>query len=300
MNYKNLRSYARQAAQPVISNSSLSDLDLEFPISVEEQKRIVAILDQAFANIDKAKANAEKNLKNARELFDSFLHNVFMGSTFNFNYRLMSDQSLLEMIDGDRGVNYPKKKDFINNDGFCLFLNTKNVRPNGFLFDETMFISEQKDKLLRKGRLKRNDVVLTTRGTIGNIALFDDSIKYENIRINSGMLILRPNTSEILPSYLFEVMRSGLVKKQIEEKTSGAAQPQLPIKTLNSFLIPVPKSLDDQKLIVSRLKEFEIEIQSLALNYQNKKHLYDELKASILSKAFSGQLTSTKDKDVAA
>ena len=96
-----------------------------------------------------------------------------------------------------------------------------------------MFITEQKDAKLRKGKLKRNDLVLTTRGTIGNIGLYSEEVPFDNIRINSGMLIFRPNTEVILPSYLFELFRSGIVKDQIREQTTGAAQPQLPIKTLS-------------------------------------------------------------------
>ncbi|MGI8635776.1 MAG: restriction endonuclease subunit S [Segetibacter sp.] len=77
LNFKNLRDYARQAAQPVISNSSLKDVELEFPTSLSEQKHIVEILDEAFTAINKAKANVEKNLQSAKELFESYLQNVF-------------------------------------------------------------------------------------------------------------------------------------------------------------------------------------------------------------------------------
>jgi type I restriction enzyme S subunit len=77
LNFINLREFARQAAQPVISNSSLKDVILEFPKSLPEQQRIVSILDEAFAAISKAKANAEQNLKNAKELFESYLQGVF-------------------------------------------------------------------------------------------------------------------------------------------------------------------------------------------------------------------------------
>ena len=266
-----------------------------FPISlppIPEQQRIVAILDQAFADIEKARANAEKNLKNARELFDSYLNQVFSQRGEGWSTRTMSDERLLQMIDGDRGHNYPKKSEF-DDEGYCLFLSTKNVRPNGFKFQDTVFISEERDNLLRKGRLARNDVVITTRGTIGNLALFDDSVEYNNIRINSGMLILRPNIGQILPSYLFEIMRSNIVKSQILAKTSGAAQPQLPIQTLNTFTFPVPESLDEQKEMVLKLRGLEKKGRMLQAVYINKIASLDELKKSLLQKAFSGELTKT-------
>ena len=74
---------------------------------------------------------------------------------------------LCEIIDGDRGKNYPKQEEFLDI-GFCLFLNAKNVTSAGFSFENCMYITEEKDTLLRNGKLKRGDVVLTTRGTIGN------------------------------------------------------------------------------------------------------------------------------------
>jgi len=283
---------SNKAALPSITGATVQELKIPLP-PIPEQQRIVAILDQAFADIEKARANAEQNLKNARELFDSYLQQVFSQWGDGWTTRMMSDKSLLQMVDGDRGHNYPKKSDF-KDEGHCLFLSTKNVRPNGFKFQDTVFISEERDNLLRKGRLKRNDVLITTRGTIGNLALFDDSVKYKNIRINSGMLILRPNVSQILPSYLFEIMRSNIVKSQVLAKTSGAAQPQLPIQTLNTFSFPVPESLIEQKEMVLKLQELEKKASMLQAVYLHKLDSLDELKKSLLQKAFSGELTKSK------
>lgn len=279
------------ATMPALNFSQLKTIHVKFP-SISEQKRIVSILDTVFAGLEQTRVKTEQNLKNARELFDSYLQQVFSQKGEDYNTRSMSDKSMLLMIDGDRGKNYPKKSEFLS-EGHCLFLSTKNVRPNGFLFEQTMFIDEHRDSLLRKGKLERNDVVLTTRGTIGNLALYDEKIGYDNIRINSGMLILRPNTEIILPSYLFEIMRSEIVRKQIDEKVSGAAQPQLPVNTLNSFSFPVPLSLEEQKIIVDSIRKAELEINRLTNIYQKKLIAIDELKKSILQKAFSGELTNT-------
>lgn len=203
----------------------------------------------------------------------------------------LGDTSILKIIDGDRGSNYPSKEEF-SDDGFCLFLNTKNVRPDGFNFDTTMFISEEKDKVLRKGKLQRQDVILTTRGTIGNVAIFDEVVEFENIRINSGMLIFRPNIHKILPSFLFEVFRSGIMKSQMTRHVSGAAQPQLPIKTLIDFEIPVPSTLESQRKMVASVREIDAETQHLESIYQQKLAALDALKKSLLDQAFTGQLVT--------
>jgi len=97
-------------------------------------------------------------------------HNIDqVGSELDRGWKEFSlSEAPLEIIDGDRGKNYPSQEEFMSI-GQCLFLSTKNVRFNGFDFSDCQFVSKERDELLRKGKLKRNDVVLTTRGTIGNI-----------------------------------------------------------------------------------------------------------------------------------
>jgi len=170
-------------------------------------------------------------------------------------------------------------------------MNTGNVRPDGFDFTNVMFITEERDNILRKGKLKRDDVVLTTRGTIGNIGWYNAQVPFDHIRINSGMLIFRVNQQKILPEYLFTIFRSGVMTKQIKEKTSGAAQPQLPIKTLVTFRIPVNSNLEKQKEMVKHISEMDIQQQKLITSYEAKLKNLEELKKSLLQKAFRGQLT---------
>lgn len=287
-------SYISGVTEGMQSNSTgIRNLDLnvykeiEIPIPpLSEQKRIVKILDEAFEKIEKAKENTENNLKNSKELFESYLQNVFGSSVAQ---KKLGDKSLFQIIDGDRGKNYPKKSDF-HNEGYCLFLNIKNVRPDGFSFETKMFITEAKDNLLGNGKLKRNDVLLTTRGTIGNIAVYDENVSFENIRINSGMLIFRPDTKLIIPEYLFAVFQSGIMKSQIKKHVSGAAQPQLPIKTLVNFFIPVPKLISEQKAIVKKLDSLSEQTKKLEKVYIQKLSNLEELKKSILKKAFGGEL----------
>lgn len=271
-----------------LSGGKLKDVTIPIPL-LPEQQRIVGILDEAFDGIATAKANAEKNLKNARAVFESELNAIFTKKGVGWEEKKLGDGSLLEIIDGDRGLNYPKASDF-HEEGHCLFLNTKNVRPDGFDFKSTMFITAEKDGQLRKGKLQRDDVVLTTRGTIGNIGIYSEDIPFDNIRINSGMLVFRPNKQKLLPSYLFELLRSEIVKDQIRNQTTGAAQPQLPIKTLVNFTIPIPLNIDDQRAIVKKVRAFEPETQHLESIYRRKLSELDALKKSLLNHAFTGQL----------
>ena len=165
----------------------------------------------------------------------------------------------LEIIDGDRGFNYPKQEDF-GPSGDCLFLNTGNVTTTGFSFAERSFITKEKDAALRKGKLKRHDVVLTTRGTVGNVALFDDSVHFEHVRINSGMVLLRADQSKLWPRFLFQFVRSPLFKEQVAALTTGSAQPQLPIRDIQRVEIPLPP-LPVQRRIASILGALDDKIE---------------------------------------
>src|SRR5438552_3392151 len=93
-------------------------------------------------------------------------------------WRILDYVSFGQVIDGDRGVHYPGVDD-LHDSGDCLFLNAGNVTKRGFRFAECQFISTEVDKKLGKGKLVRGDVVLTTRGTIGNFAYFTDEVPYD-------------------------------------------------------------------------------------------------------------------------
>ena len=165
----------------------------------------------------------------------------------------------LEFIDGDRGVNYPKKSELLP-EGDCVFLNTGNVRQNSFDFSNLDFITKEKDNLLRNGKLQRDDIVLTTRGTVGNVALYSQEVPFSNIRINSGMVIIRVNKNFWDPYFVYLFFQSHLFKKQISRLVSGSAQPQLPISILETISIP-QLTLDEQKEIIFNIKSIDHKIQ---------------------------------------
>jgi len=165
----------------------------------------------------------------------------------------------LEIIDGDRGTNYPKQSDFLTS-GYCLFLNAGNVTREGFSFSNCTFISQEKDSILRKGKLKKYDTILTTRGTVGNVAFFDDSVQFKNIRINSGMVILRPKPENLDPRYLYLFVRSADFQEQLLAMLSGSAQPQLPIRDINQIVISLPP-LSEQKAIARILGSLDDKIE---------------------------------------
>lgn len=139
-------------------------------------------------------------------------------------------KSGVDILDGDRGKEYPKETDFSENE-YCLFLSAKNVTKSGFKFDHRAFITREKDEKLRKGKLIRNDLIVTTRGTVGNVAYFDEKVPFENIRINSNMAIIRNVDSQLDSIFVNQLLHSFIVDEQLQLLTSGSAQPQLTIGT---------------------------------------------------------------------
>lgn len=162
-----------------------------------------------------------------------------------------------QIIDGDRGKTYPKKSEF-EPEGYCLFLNTKNVTASGFVFDDLNFITEERDQLLRKGKLKRKDIVLTTRGTVGNVAFYSENIPYDHVRINSGMVIVRP--SSIDPSFNHQLFK--FLKPEFDSFATGSAQPQLPIRDLKLINIILPPPME-QRAIAEVLSSLDDKIELL-------------------------------------
>ena len=189
--------------------------------------------------------------------------------------------NIVDIIDGDRGVNYPKSNDFFN-DEYCLFLSAKNVTKNGFIFNETQFITKERDALLRKGKLSRGDIVLTTRGTVGQFAFYSDDVLYDNIRINSGMVLLRNNNDNLLNSYFFKACKSFQISRQIKIVAFGSAQPQLTVKEINKIKINLPTKPEQQK-IAAFLTAVDNKIEQLS----KKQELLDEYKKGLMQQIFS-------------
>ncbi|MCP4651450.1 MAG: restriction endonuclease subunit S [PVC group bacterium] len=189
---------------------------------------------------------------------------------------------IVDVIDGDRGVNYPGQNEYSIED-YCLFLNAGNVTNTGFAFLNTSFISKEKDRVLRKGKLNRNDVAFTTRGTVGNIAYYGKHIEYEHIRINSGMIILRGKKYKMAPLYVYFMMNNDVMKMSIKNYLSGSAQPQLPIKDLVTISILIPS-----RTILEHFVNIIINLQNhIDLTNKQNRNLYKLLGVN-LSKLSSG------------
>lgn len=266
----NMVSQATGASYPAVTDKIIrSALVPEY--SYEEQCEISSVLDRISQIIESRKREllTLDDLVKAQfvEMFGDPIHN-----TNNMPVLPMTD--VCEIIDGDRGKNYPKQEDFFEEE-YCLFLNAKNVTKRGFNFSECMYITKEKDDALRKGKLQRGDVVLTTRGTLGNLAFYTNDVPFENVRINSGMVILRMNRNIIDEGFFIEQFRMQVddIKTSI---ASGSAQPQLPISTMNKIAMIVP-DLSLQKEYTSFVAQVDKSKIAIQKSLETIQVLFDSL-----------------------
>ena len=245
-----LSKFITGSAQLNFGPSHLKKMNMPL-VSLEEQTNIVKKLDKILEVID----FQNKQLELLDEVIKARFVEMFGDPIVNpYQFPVYPMTEICDIIDGDRGKNYPKAEDFLNT-GYCLFLNAKNVTQKGFDFENCNFITREKDDALRKGKLSRGDVVLTTRGTVGNLAYYSENIPYENIRINSGMVILRMDRSVLNEIYFIELFKMKL--NDIREKiASGSAQPQLPISTMNKIILIIPP-LELQNQFASFVQEVD-------------------------------------------
>lgn len=192
-------------------------------------------------------------------------------------------KELFNVIDGDRGKNYPSEKDFYDK-GHTLFLDTGNVTKNGFLFNRNRFIDKEKDDMLRKGKLELNDFVITSRGTLGNIGFYGQNIhhKYPNIRINSAMLILRSLNNKFNNQYLYFLLKNDAIDTFMKHYRVGSAQPHITKKDFGNMKISVIIDINEQR----KIAKFLTIIDKLVINQSTKVELLKQRKQGLLQKMF--------------
>ena len=228
------------SAIPSTSRDEVYELAILLP-PFPEQRAIASILSSLDDKIDLL----HRQNKTLEAMADTLFRQWFVEEAEE-GWESKISELPIKIIDGDRGKNYPKNKELFNT-GDCLFLSAKNVTTNGFNFNQCQFITSEKDSLLRSGKLKRNDIIITTRGTVGNIAYYDNLISFSDVRINSGMIILRTDPSVLDPIFVFCLISSNYFMYLIENQTSGSAQPQMPIRDFKQIevLVPPKEKIDD-------------------------------------------------------
>jgi type I restriction enzyme, S subunit len=252
---------------------------LEIPIPpLFQQKQIVATLDKAFAAIETAKANAEKNLQNAKELFESYLQNVFENKGDDWE-----EKTLNEVYDVRDGTHDSPK--YIN-EGYAL-ITSKNLKNDELNYNKIKYISEQDYiNINKRSKVDKGDVLFAMIGTIGNPIVIK---KEPDFAIKNVALFKIPlkQSSYFLKYYLDS---SFVIDKMIKD-AKGATQKFVGLGYLRSFPISLPP-LAEQEELVKKLNTLSLETKKLEAIYSQKIADLEEMKKSVLQKAFSGQLNT--------
>jgi len=267
-------------AYPSLNLPLISGIPVLLP-PLPEQHRIVAILDEAFDGIAVARANAEKNLQNARALFESHLQSVFTERGEGWVETKMGE--VCNFVRGPFGGSL--KKSIFVADGFAVYEQQHAIYDQ---FDEIRyFVDEAKFSEMRRFELLPNDLIMSCSGTMGRVAIVPEGIKRGII--NQALLKLTPS-ERVRATFLKYWMESQAFQDELNEYAGGAAiQNVASVKTLKEIRIPLP-SMEAQKLIVNKLDDVSAETQRLESLYQEKLTALDSLKKSLLHQAFSGAL----------
>lgn len=248
-----------------VTRYMLDEIEIPLP-PLPEQQRIVSILDECFAAIAKAKANAEQNLKNAKELFESYLQGVFE----NGNWETKTIEMVCDEIFA--GGDAPK-----NN--FSLEPNEKHRIP--------IYANAVKDRGLYGytdfARVTKPCVTISARGSGTGHTELRNELFLPIVRL----IVCIPDTNQMSTEFLKYTIDNLVIQR------SGSAIPQLTIPMIKEYNIPVP-TIVEQSQIIEKAEILRAETEKLEAIYQKKINYLEELKKSILQKAFAGELKTKK------
>ena len=265
------------------AGSTVRNLNIALVSSVEvplpplpEQQRIVSILDEAFAAIAKAKANAEQNLKNAKELFESYLQGVFE----NGNYQTLEFGEVCELVGGSQ----PSKEHFIYEpkDGYIRLIQVRDYRTDKFI----TYIP----KSLAKRFCDKEDIMIGRYGP-PIFGIFKGLEGAYNVALMKAVV----NEKLCDRTYFYWFLQNNKIREFVEQSSKRAVgQDGVRKELLEKYPVPVP-SLKEQQTIVRQLDALRVETQKLEAVYQKKIDDLEELKKSILQKAFAGELKTSQE-----
>lgn len=252
----------------------------KFPLlDLSEQKRIVALLDRTFEAIDKGKNIAEQNLKNAKELFESYLNNIFE--------KKGDDWVSCELNDYVNFIDY-RGRTPIKTDSGVRLITAKNIKLGYLQLKPEEFIAEDNyESWMTRGIPNYGDIIFTTEAPLAHIAQIKTT---EKLAFAQRVIVMQPAPDKINQTFLKYLLISNPIRNKILNKGTGATVLGIKSSLLKKIDIDFPKLLTKQKQIVKKLDKLSVETKRLEEIYMQKLANMEELKKSILQKAFCGGL----------
>lgn len=270
--------------------ANVSEL-MTFPISLpplDEQKRIVVVLDEAFEGLSRAHANAEANLADARDLFAVQIEELILssGGLEVSLEKLIESGAILSHFDGNHGENYPRKEEFT--DAGVPYLSANCIVGNEVDFSRAKFLPDGRADTLKKGTSKDRDILFAHNATVGPVALLRTELP--RVLLSTSLTHYRCNEEAIIPEFLLVEMQSAAFVRQYETVMRQATRNQVPISAQRKFTHIVPP-LKEQKRIAEISTQLREDVSDLVRVYEQAAFELTYLRQSLLQKAFSGELT---------
>ena len=276
-----LKNHFNGAGIQHFTGEALAQFEVPLP-PLAEQQRIVGLLDEAFEGLATAKANAEKNLQNARALFESHLQSVFTQRGPGWVETTLS-RATDGIFTGPFG-SLLHKSDYIP-DGIPL-VNPAHITEVGIEPDLRKTVSKATALRLKNYIIREGDIVIGRRGEMGRCALVTEV--EDGWLCGTGSFFIKPS-SRCDTRYLVRFLRSDSCKARLEKIAGGAVMPNLSNTDLGNLTFDLPP-LDRQKAIVEEIDSLHEETQRLARLYERKHAALEALKKSLLHQAFTGEL----------
>lgn len=281
--------FASGTGVPTLNRNHVSDEIVFVPECVLEQRRIVAVLDEAFAAIATATANAEKNLANARELYERILQEVFIAKGRDWIEEPLNAN--VRFIDY-RGKTPPKRESGVR------LITAKNVKMGHIQRSPEEFIDAAAyDGWMTRGFPSKGDVLFTTEAPLGNVAQLDTD---EKVVIGQRLITLQPKARSVDRTFLKYMLCSAPLQDLILKQATGATVSGIKASLLKLIPISYPPQIEAQHEIVKRLDTAYAHSNSLALHYRARIEELSALKESLLRTAFSGAFVLPVTKSLAA
>jgi len=268
-------------AQPNISQAKIKALPVPLP-PLEEQKRIVAVLDEAFAALDRARALAEANLADTEELFEVGLDALI--AKHDNKGQATSLGAICSFENGDRGKNYPGRKAFVPSG--VAFINAGHINSGVIDWEGMNYIPEDHFHRLGNGKVLENDLLFCLRGSLGKFGKVD---RPGLGAIASSLVIVRAG-EQVLTDFVGLYFKSKTCANMIAKYAGGAAQPNLSAGDLKKFKITLPRK-DAQERAIAEHDELWAAKALLEEAYSLKVETIADLRQSLLKRAFAGELT---------
>lgn len=264
------------ATRQRISRKNLALINLPLP-QIEEQNQIISLIEQTFSAIDKAKDNAEQNLKNVKELFESYLQSVFENNAEGWQEKKIGE--ICDLIDSLHKT--PK----YTIEGEYSMVRVTEVKYGNLDISKALRVNKETYlEFSKKHKPKPGDIVFSRVGASFGVSSI--VVKEEEFCLGQNTIFIIPKINSLL-CYFF--LNSRLARSQMNKLVAGAAQPTISMKSIRELKISLPSSKDEKK-IVEDISEISAKTNRLISIYQQKIKDLEELKKSILQKAFNGEL----------